>query len=184
MRPAADVLRSNFGCSLMPTNRLTQHCSTLTVAAARAKCLDRGMEAPGRGGKAQRGAAHGRSYRDAKLCHTGANQEGRGKSGDGYTQPTQYRCARRAPSRVAVHNECEHSPIADRTHSVAFAAQELRCNPASTRHRCLHCRKQLGSTRQVMRQVWPAYLSIGGSSISGTMRTTRSHHHRVLCIVA
>ena len=52
----------------MPTNRLTQHCSTLTVAAARAKCLDRGMKAPGRGGKAQRGAAHGRSYRDAKLC--------------------------------------------------------------------------------------------------------------------
>ena len=128
-------------------------------------------------------APHMAAATETRSCvHTGANQEGRGKSGDGYSQPTQYHCARRAPSRVAVHNECEHSPIADRTHSVAFAAQ-LRRNPASTRHRCLHCRKQLGSTRQVMRQVWPAYLSIGGSSISGTVRATRSHHHRVLCIV-
>ena len=61
---------------------------------------------------------------------------------------------------------------------------ELPVSGCNRRHRCLHCRKQLESTRQVMRQVWPAYLSIGGSSISGTVRTTRSHHHRVLCIVA
>ena len=130
-------------------------------------------------------APHMAAATETRSCvRTGANRKG-GESQEMGTHNLHNIAA------LAVHHlvwlcttnvNTARSPI-ERTRS-PLRRSKLRRNPASTRHRCLHCRKQLGSTRQVMRQVWPAYLSIGGSSISGTVRTTRSHHHRVLCIVA